>query len=214
MPETLWCAPDIHMAAIDDDIVILDLAGDQYCCLLHATGIQNITGDGAIVARDAVTARELQALDLARPHPPDGQRSTIIPPCRELPIASSPPPKAVLHAFMALALAALAFRGKDLADLVRHDASAGGVRRDASPDDLSILVGAARRARPWIPFEGECLQRTFQLRSLLARRGVAADWIFGVRTWPFSAHCWLQIDDLVIGDRLERVRRYTPIMRA
>jgi len=76
------------------------------------------------------------------------------------------------------------------------------------------LVGAARIVRPWVPSEGECLQRAFQLRRLLARRGIAVDWVFGVRTWPFGAHCWLQSGDMLVGDRLERVGRYTPIMRA
>jgi hypothetical protein len=80
-------------------------------------------------------------------------------------------------------------------------------------NDLHALLAAARRARPWLPFEGECLQRTFLLRYFLARSGVATDWVFGVRTWPFSAHCWLQIGDLVVGDRLERVQRFTPIMK-
>lgn len=36
-------------------------------------------------------------------------------------------------------------------------------------------------------------------------------WVFGVRTWPFAAHCWIQIGDLVVGDVLDRVRGYTPI---
>ena len=44
--------------------------------------------------------------------------------------------------------------------------------------------------------------------------GIATQWLFGVRTWPFAAHCWLQIGNLVVGDRLERVRFYTPILAA
>lgn len=54
----------------------------------------------------------------------------------------------------------------------------------------------------------------YLLRRLLRSEGYSPLWIFGVRTWPFGAHCWLQVDDLVIGDTLDRVRFYTPIMAA
>ena len=47
---------------------------------------------------------------------------------------------------------------------------------------------------------------------MLRRAGQNAAWVFGVRTWPFSAHCWLQIGDAVLDDDPERVSRYTPIM--
>ncbi len=119
-----------------------------------------------------------------------------------------------VRASLAFLAAKWIFKGKTLGDLIRfHDT----VRRRSDPiaePRLSELVSAARRARPWTPFEGECLQRSFQLGCYLASHGVAVDWVFGVRTWPFSAHCWLQIDDIVVGDRLDRVARYTPILRA
>ena len=119
-----------------------------------------------------------------------------------------------LSAGFDLAVATLKFRGRSLAELVAAKPLVGEGSSPVEPVRLVRWVGAARQARPWIPFEGECLQRSFLLRHVLARRGIAADWIFGVRTWPFAAHCWLQIDDLVVGDRLERVALYTPILKA
>ncbi|WP_312062938.1 lasso peptide biosynthesis B2 protein [Brevundimonas sp.] len=47
---------------------------------------------------------------------------------------------------------------------------------------------------------------------VLASRGRGATWVFGVRTWPFSAHCWLQVGDVLLDDDLDRVALYTPIM--
>jgi hypothetical protein len=79
---------------------------------------------------------------------------------------------------------------------------------------LAAITAAARTAAPFVPFEGECLQRAYLLRRLLRNEGYSPLWVFGVRTWPFGAHCWLQIDDLVVGDTLDRVRFYTPIMAA
>ena len=88
-----------------------------------------------------------------------------------------------------------------------------GRRRVAAADPRRIAARASayRRILPFLPFEGLCLQRAWQLRELLASDGLAVDWVFGVRTWPFFAHCWLQHDDRVVADRIERVRAFTPI---
>ncbi len=119
----------------------------------------------------------------------------------------------ILQVVAALAIATPGFRGRSLEALIAVDAP-GPDAAPADETDLDRLVSAVRSARPFVPFEGECLQRSFELRRLLAARGIASDWIFGVRTWPFAAHCWIQIGDLVIGDRLERVRFFTPILAA
>ena len=47
---------------------------------------------------------------------------------------------------------------------------------------------------------------------VLRARGFDALWVFGVRTWPFSAHCWLQVGLTALDDDLERLAAYTPIM--
>jgi hypothetical protein len=52
------------------------------------------------------------------------------------------------------------------------------------------------------------------LLRLLHAKGLDAHWVFGVRTWPFQAHCWLQCEDLVLDDQPDRVRAFTPIMAA
>ena len=65
---------------------------------------------------------------------------------------------------------------------------------------------------PWLPFQGQCLHRAFMLRRLLARRGLSVHWVFGVRTWPFMAHCWLQAGDTLVADDLDRVLGFTPIL--
>ena len=50
------------------------------------------------------------------------------------------------------------------------------------------------------------------LRRFLHRRGLDAAWVFGARTWPFAAHCWLQVGDVVINDRIDHVDRFAPVM--
>ena len=50
------------------------------------------------------------------------------------------------------------------------------------------------------------------LRAALRRHGHDARWVFGVRTWPFRAHCWLQRGEVVLDDDLETLVPLTPIL--
>ncbi|RZJ44146.1 MAG: lasso peptide biosynthesis B2 protein [Brevundimonas sp.] len=221
-PALLKAAPGVHLVAVEEDIVVLDLQADQYNCLLDAAGLVQIAPDGHLLPRDAAVAAALLDGGLAVPAfgvAPERRRG-FIPPARDLPGDASPsgPVATVtpgaLHTLLTLARAGHAFERQTLAAMVAERPAPGPASRPVDPTHLAHIVAAARRLRPWLPREGECLKRAFQLRALLARHGVEADWIFGVRTWPFAAHCWLQVDDLVVGDRLERVRLYTPILRA
>ena len=221
MTSDLWCAPHVHLAMIDEDVIVLDLLEDQYDCLVDAALWLTAGEDGDILVRDPVAAAALQEAGIAVHGLPPPLRRPRVRPKRDLSIPAHPPRFEILRALVVLARATAVFRKKSLIDLVQLNPfpslpdSSQSTERGAFPEDeVAVLLAAARHARPWVPFEGECLQRAFQLRYYLAHRGIATDWVFGVRTWPFSAHCWLQVDDLVIGDRLERVSRYTPIMTA
>ncbi len=207
----VWCAPDVHIVRIAEDIVVLDVRADHYSCLVDAAALVKPRGDGSINVADSETARELVAAGVAVLHATPA-RAPFVAPSRDL-VAAKPPSRILyLQAAVALSLAAVRFRGRPLTSLIEPVA-----RRPASrpvPESrIAALVAAARSARAWVPFEGECLKRAFQLRCFLAEHGIAADWVFGVRTWPFAAHCWLQIGDLVVGDRVERVRLYAPILK-
>jgi hypothetical protein len=70
------------------------------------------------------------------------------------------------------------------------------------------VVARFRRWAPFAPVSGKCLLRSFMLLRLLRRRGFDAHWVFGVSTWPFTAHCWLQVGDIVLDDSHERLLPY------
>lgn len=214
MTVDLWCRPDIFLTVVDEDVVILDVAGDRYDCLLGAASLLTLQPDGRIVAPDDLVAKALRDTGLAGDAPLGPGRRPPVLPMRELTPVPEPSRLELARAALAWIVATALFRGKPMSVLVDFHQALRGRAINQDEARLADLAGAARLVRPWIPFEGECLQRSFQLRCYLASRGVASDWIFGVRTWPFSAHCWLQIGDLVVGDRLARVRRYTPILRA
>jgi hypothetical protein len=60
--------------------------------------------------------------------------------------------------------------------------------------------------------KNECLYDSLALIEFLARHRVYPDWVFGVQTRPFSAHCWVQYGGIVFNDTVEHVSGYTPIM--
>lgn len=208
----LRCAPGIFMAQVDEDIVVLDVVNDRYDGLFDAAGAVRLDGRGGLFPADDQLGSELVATGLAVEGSVEPSAPSILPARREVEADPGPPAQDIWRAAVVLSSATLKFRGKGLRELVNITHP---IRGPAPYDEarLGRLVGAARIARTWIPFEGECLQRAFLLRAYLASQGVATDWIFGVRTWPFAAHCWLQIGDLVVGDRLARAAHFTPIMR-
>lgn len=208
----LWPVDGVHFVAVDEDIIILDVEADQYSCLLNAAAWMTLTEDGAIIVSDDQSASELRGTGLATPERPAQVRLRPTEPRRERTPATGGHPLRILKASLDLLAATLAFRGKHFSDLIQPVGAAPWRTNSSQEHVLTTVLRSYRSALPWIPFEGECLQRAFQLRRILMREGIATDWVFGVRTWPFGAHCWLQIGDEIIGDSLARVSHYSPIM--
>lgn len=59
---------------------------------------------------------------------------------------------------------------------------------------------------------GRCLPRSVSVVLALARCGVHADLVIGVKLGPFAAHCWAQIGKAVVSDTVEEVACFTPIL--
>jgi hypothetical protein len=109
-------------------------------------------------------------------------------------------------------LAALTVRkARKRAGVKDYLALAGGADGDRNPVRVAEAARAFWRMSPWLPIEGECLVRSALLMRFLQRRGLEADWVFGVRLWPFTAHCWVQLDGVCLNDDVERLTSYTPI---
>ena len=76
---------------------------------------------------------------------------------------------------------------------------------------LGELASAVTRAKQLIGEHDRCLPWSIATGLLLLRHGFAADVILGVSANPFTAHCWTQYGDVIVGDDLDRVRSFTPI---
>ena len=139
-----------------------------------------------------------------RRDPPPPPTRTII----HAPLSARPQMQDLVAAVGAMSDIRRARRGRGLSSYV--DASS---RPTLSRDSMRVTKAARVfwNIGAWLPIEGECLVRSALLMAFLGRRGLTADWVFGVRLWPFAAHCWVQIGDVCLNDDIERLWPYTPI---
>jgi hypothetical protein len=212
----LWLAKDVHGVMIDDDAVFLDIATNAYFCLPAIGGVLRLRGRGLEVSAPGL-AEDLVASGLASEVPTDD--AVILPPpprrtaravIEHLPLEDGGRPRA--RHWGAAILAGLA-NARDQHRAFAARLAAAPVR-GAEPAGLGLMadLAAFRRMAPWLPFDGACLYRSGLLRRYLAILGHRVDWVFGVRTWPFAAHCWLQAGDMALDDEAERLVAYHPIL--
>ncbi|WP_171982003.1 lasso peptide biosynthesis B2 protein [Brevundimonas sp. LM2] len=207
--ETRPLAAGVFMAAIEPDVIVLDLATDTYACLPHARDDLSILGP-SVEAELGLLGLLADAGLLG-----DASRSSpgiaLDPPVRGFP--ARPSLWSIPAAASLVVAAATARRLGPLAPIrTLISALPSPPVGHADTARVAAVVAAFTRLLPWVPDQGACLYRAFVLLSMLRRAGQNAVWVFGVRTWPFSAHCWLRIGDAVLDDDPERVSHYTPIM--
>jgi len=211
--------PDVHVAAVGADLVFLDIGRDSYFCVPGASSALVLASDGetleecepwllAQLSEGELLADEGSARSVRARWPlPDVGTRDLGPPG---------PATATLGVDVGWMIwaAARLYRhghGGSLASLVDAARATGSPAQGGGRDEALDLARRCDELLPWVPFQGDCLFRSFLTLSVLRRRGVQADWIFGVQTWPFRAHCWLQLGDVVLNDAAERVSGYAPI---
>jgi len=200
----------LHAVAIDDDVAVLDVVGDAYFCLPDAAMDLRAEAEGVMVVGGL--AETLDGEGWLRDRPAGGVSPLPTPPRRSAFHDASA--SLTFAGWRALAGAVRevrrAERGGDLVSML----AVAGTGKEAG-DERTVLRAAAalRRVQPWLPFDGECLQRSALLVAFLRRLNLHADWVFAVRLWPFNAHCWVQLGDICLNDDHERLQAYTPIYR-
>jgi hypothetical protein len=231
-------ADHVFVCLNGEHLVLLDLKEDRYWALEAAqtAGLDAqvdgwpVRASAAAQSADSPSPETAGAIEvllgrglLAQSIPPGKSATpvTAIIPMRELlsetDAASGPRLGSRLTFFTASALAKLALRAWPFERVIRR------ARRrkellgpKASPLDAERarkLVEAFARYRVFLfSSKDECLYDSLALLEFLARYGIYADWVFGVQTRPFAAHCWVQHGDIVFNDTVEHVRGYTPIM--
>lgn len=204
-----WQAEGVFFVAIGKDVVVLDCRTDAYACLPDAATALTIRGDVIHASPDWIEGLQSAGLISATEAP-----SRLALPSAPLEELTTTRQRARLGEEIAFVRAL--FQARRLGpDAPVRALIAALPPEPSSPrniDRISALTERFQRRLPWIPGQGACLYRAFVLRSLLRHCQEDATWVFGVRTWPFAAHCWLQVGDAVLDDSPKRVALYTPIM--
>ncbi|MEW6017414.1 MAG: lasso peptide biosynthesis B2 protein [Pseudomonadota bacterium] len=216
----------LHTARIDEDLVILDLRSDSYFCAPRAFAEDNASPEpGTDLSRMVETALRAAGVEV-----PQGWRALDPPELAPARSDTYEPHRAVVGGGSYARLDANLRRAWRYASRVSFERlfdfphrslmsltdglAEARARLDRPSTDLRAWSQAFDVWSPWWPYQGECLYRAYVRLKFLHAGGHDAHWVFGVRLWPFQAHCWLQVGDLVIGDRVHRVRAFTPIMVA
>lgn len=204
-PQAIF-APFVRAASINGDIVLLDLDRDEYSCI---PGV-GLKGSGALASPGrlpadlvALLASEGMVVDgVSAPPPTPVQAAT-----ERLHCAPGPPPGLADLYHVARALFDLARTGRD-APVTRLLRLAGSGNLNGDPARVLRAAAVFSTLLPWLPVRGQCLHRSALLMRFLACKGLTADWMFGVRTWPFEAHCWVQAGALCLNDEPEHLRAF------
>lgn len=176
----------LHFASVGDDLIVLDVAADEYRCAIGQAG-------RLPPGVEPVRVPTLQA-DLS-----DARAAGRLTAIRILDFA------------VATLWVAATFKRYSFARLIAASSS-GRATRPPTRAGVSDEVAAFERLRFWTPLDDDCLFRSFWLKAFLRRRGCDVSWVFGVRTYPFLAHCWLQSGSVALDDHFQRLTGYTPIM--
>ncbi|QYF87060.1 lasso peptide biosynthesis B2 protein [Brevundimonas sp. PAMC22021] len=207
---SLFIADGVFMTACDADVVVLDTRSDTYSCLPEAAGVLDLTLN-SVEGRPELL-EDLAAAGLLTSMVQPSRQPLPAPPAQALAFDAARPGLrdeiAVVQGMMG------AWRHgpgrRSLSDLLAPQPSPAP--KAADPASVARLTSAFVRRLPWDPAQGSCLYRAWLLRRILQSRGEEAAWVFGVRTWPFGAHCWLQIGEFALDDDPDRIAQYTPIM--
>jgi len=77
--------------------------------------------------------------------------------------------------------------------------------------DAQHLIGVFEEFRPWFPRRRVCLFDALALFRFMVMRGLTPDLVFGVRTAPFAAHCWVEWQGRLASDSSDHCASFTPI---
>ncbi|WP_454762300.1 lasso peptide biosynthesis B2 protein [Caulobacter segnis] len=209
-----YCVPDhIAFCQVQGRTALLDIRRDRYFALpadLEGPFRQVASGDEDLAAP---VLQRLVRLGLAA----EGVRSLTLKP---MAVRASHPEDAP---FARNSTTAFFDVGKDLfkaRHAVRYRPFPALIARLAARGervqvlDKALLAATDRflAVRSLIPIKPVCLQDSVALIDHLARRGFHPTLVFGVALAPFSAHCWVQVADVVLNDALLKVRAHTPIL--
>jgi hypothetical protein len=227
-----WLSSHVSFCRTDDYVVLLDtkanrymgVASDEFDALTdHIVGLQS--GNVAsplpqsdvlrfvedLVTRGILTAERSKGR-VAAPVSIEPPRTTLIDGYVDVegPIRARDGGRFIA----ALATTKYLLRWRTFEHIIERIRSRSGTRHENR--DLAAIRNQVALFQKLAPFfinrTDSCVFSTLALGDFLHRYQLYPGYVFGVRTLPFCAHCWLQMGSVVINDTVENVGSYTPIL--
>jgi hypothetical protein len=228
--EPYWLAHHVHLALCGHHAVLMDLRRNRYLAVQPAARLSGWIGAWPLPAPmtlgspPAVLGRLIEhgmlvcergAGHAATPISIKSPQRTLL----EFDFDAPPRPNGrdLRRAAWACAAAASALKLRPMYAVLeqtrrqRPTDAPPGARFDVG--HAQALVRRFVHLRPWFySARGACLLDSLALVTFLAQYGLHPHWVFGVRTAPFHAHCWVQYGSVLFNDVPDRVRQYSPIL--
>lgn len=214
---------DLSFCRVDEHFVFLDIGSDRYFRLPHSMEKALASHlEGNQVSDPDITRLIEQRILVEQRGAATDNRRTIQPAARSA--MEAPLPVQGLRFIEVLEVFAIVLRTRLELKLCTLRHVLDGLCADspvqtaqAAPLPASLehrLSNAAaiyRRARLYIPIDMRCLLDSVAMAKFLRKRQLYAHVVFGVALDPFSAHCWVQLDNCVLNDTVGNVSSHTPI---
>jgi transglutaminase superfamily protein len=229
-----WIAPHVHFCHTNDYLVLLDIRRNEFLGLPRADAQVLASSPGA--SNDDVPLLFAESSGSSRMDPLIKQmiergmltsvkpRSVRVraPPVTSclyggafVPFAAPIRPHHFANAILAWLSARCALRYLRIEPcLAKSNRRAHGrnATRPITLQGIQSLFGTFVHCRAWVySAAGACLLDSIAVHDYLSRYGICSWLVVGVKTCPFAAHAWVQVDDCVINDQMEIVRAYTSI---
>lgn len=212
---------DVHWCDCGGRAVFLDLKADRYFCLPRESNAAFLR-----VAHDAPQPGDCERLDalVRRGLLIAGDAGTGIqsPASVELPQGDFLSDRNV-RSSLASALRAISSEVRtawllrrrpfhDVIDTVRRSSPSNRLANGDQHRSLQSIVTAAALTAFFLRSHDRCLVRGLALHSSCRKSGLGTKMVLGVIAHPFTAHCWVQLGNVVLVGGYEQARLYTPIL--
>jgi Transglutaminase-like superfamily/Coenzyme PQQ synthesis protein D (PqqD) len=217
MSGTFYALSATAAAMLDETLRVGPEAGAPGLAALYQVEEQRVRGD----LRRFLDTLEQKGLIRRRGHVPRGREDRrglasllLVPALRGIhywPVSVGRKAKALLGlAYLSLRLFSLPHTIAAWQQYHRHSQPTigHGDRETAAREvDTAVRSGAAYHF-----VNTECKERALCCWSLLRAQGFPAQLVFGIDLYPFTGHCWCQLDGQILTDYADRCERFTPVL--
>lgn len=203
----------------------LDIGRDRYCAIggdadagfaRIVAGAASVGENAALIATLARDGLVVETRGLERPEPCRHAAPACESALDRAERAHLKPPMLVAMARILASKTALRHAG--LAGTLRRleARKAAAYRRDVPVDvpvdALPRIAAAFERCNLLASPLDQCLPRSIAVAHRVLDAGLSPTLLIGVRAQPFAAHCWVECGGLIVNDRHDTVRTFTPIL--